>query len=78
MKDFDCAAVNTALNELMNVQHKKQFDIADVENIDVKLEVKQESILKMRLRSMIGSLRVFFALLEINNSLGIFSMARAY
>lgn len=39
MKDFDCSAVNTAMNELLNVQNKKQFDIADVGNIDVKLEV---------------------------------------
>lgn len=59
MKDFDCAAVNTALNELMNVQHKKQFDIADVDNIDVKLEVKQKSILKLRLWSMIEKLLYF-------------------
>lgn len=39
-KDFDCSAVNTAMNELLNVQNKKQFDIADVDNIDVRLEVK--------------------------------------
>lgn len=39
-KDFDCSAVNTAMNELLNVQNKKQFDIGDVDNIDVRLEVK--------------------------------------
>lgn len=45
MKDFDCGAVSTAMNELLNVQNKKQFDIADVGNIDVKLEVSNCSML---------------------------------
>lgn len=41
MKDFDCVAVSTAAPDLVNVQQKKRFDIADVDNNDIKLEVNQ-------------------------------------
>lgn len=55
-KDFDCSAVNTAMNELLNVQNKKQFDIADVDNIDVRLEVKLATTIHTQ------KTRVFFLL----------------
>lgn len=54
MKDFDCGAVSTAMNELLNVQNKKQFDIADVGNIDVKLEVSNCSMLWNRMEIAFG------------------------
>lgn len=38
MRDFETAiAMNT--NNVLNVQQKKQFDLADVDNNEMKLEV---------------------------------------
>lgn len=39
MKDFESVALHTAAGETVNVQHKKPFDIADVDNNAMKLEV---------------------------------------
>lgn len=39
MKDFDSIALHTAIGDSVNVQHKKPFDIADVDNDEMKLEV---------------------------------------
>lgn len=39
MKDFDSVAMHTATGDTVNVQHKKPFDIADVDNNEMKLEV---------------------------------------
>lgn len=47
MKDFDSVALHStttttttaAMGDAVNVQHKKSFDIADVVNNEMKLEV---------------------------------------
>lgn len=39
MKDFESVALHTATGDAVNVQHKKPFDIADVDNNEMKLEV---------------------------------------
>lgn len=39
MKDFESVALHTATDDPVNVQHKKPFDIADVDNNEMKLEV---------------------------------------
>lgn len=39
MKDYESVALHTATGEAVNVQHKKPFDIADVDNNAMKLEV---------------------------------------
>lgn len=69
MKDFDCTAVNTAMNELLNVQNKKQFDIADVDNIDVKLEVINRNFVMKSMEITFGN-RFVRSLVAFNNSLG--------
>lgn len=39
MKDFESVALHSATGDAVNVQHKKPFDIADVDNNEMKLEV---------------------------------------
>lgn len=39
MKDFESVALHTATGDAVNVQQKKPFDIADVDNNEMKLEV---------------------------------------
>lgn len=39
MKDYESLALHTATADTVNVQHKKPFDIADVDNNAMKLEV---------------------------------------
>lgn len=49
MKDFESVALHTATGETVNVQHKKPFDIADVDNNAMKLEVITQFTSKNRL-----------------------------
>lgn len=39
MKDFESVALHTATGDSVNVQQKKPFGIADVDNNEMKLEV---------------------------------------
>lgn len=39
MRDFESVALHSATGNSVNVQHKKPFDIADVDNNEMKLEV---------------------------------------